>query len=173
MTAYVRGASRPSIEAARARQQAVMNEALQAEAILAAIRKAEAEIERTARRRDKALTALLEVRDRFKAEADTATAELDAMKQARADIAVHARTVEATTNRLQRELRQAEDTEVDLHRLQRERLRTAAKLRAKTASNVALVNELARQNSLPEPIHGGPAGLEAAAREAKARRAAA
>lgn len=173
MTVYTRGATRSALEAVKARQQAVLNEALQAEAILAAMRKAEADIVRTERRRDKALAELLKVRDKFRAEAEIATAELAEMKQARAEIAAHARTVETVTNSIQRELKQAEETEIDLHRLQRERLRTAARLRAKTASNLALVNELARQDNLPEPIHGGVAGLEAAAREAARKKVAA
>lgn len=167
MSGYEPGARRGHLEAIRARQQAAITEALRAEAELAAIQTAERKLARVQRRRDKAVTALLKVRDKFKAEAETAESDLALMRQARLEIAASAKRAAVAADKLERELARAEDAELDLRRLQRERSRTTEKVRDKNASAHATIHQIIRQRTeLPPPIHGGPEGLKAAANEA-------
>ena len=161
---YQHGKNRASLEAIRLRQEAAKAEALQAEAELAALEQAEKDLARTLRRRDKALVELLKVRDKFNAEAESAEADLELMRQTRRAIASDAKKAAAAAGKLERELAKAEEAELDLRLLQRERNRTATSLRGKNESAIATIHQLTRE--LPEPIYGGPAGLAAAVREA-------
>lgn len=167
---YVRGNSKARIDALQARRAAVEAEAMQAEAELAAILQEEQRLARTQRRRDKALAELLKIRGQFQAEAEAAEADFIVMREARMQIASAARKAAITTGKIQKELSRAEEAEIDLQRLHRERSRIGIQLRDKKTKAIATIQAIVRNRvELPEPIYGGREGLEAATREAMSR----
>lgn len=167
MSVYAPGTRRGQLDAIRARQATAAAVALQAEAELAAIQTAERDLARVQRRRDKAIAALLTVRDKFKAEAEASAADLELMRQVRLEVAANAKKAAAAASKLERELTRAEESELDLRRLQRERARTTDRLREKNTAALATIHQIIRQQvELPPPVHGGREGLEAATREA-------
>lgn len=163
---YIHGANQAQLQAITLRQQAAAAEALQAESQVAAIRSAERGLLRNQRRRDKAITELLKVRDAFNAEAEAAESDLASMREARLDIVTSARKAAAIAGKAERELTRAEEAELDLRRLHRERHRMAEKLRDKKAASAVIVRRMKSPAKLPDPIYGGREGLSAATREA-------
>lgn len=165
---YIRGNSQARLAALEARRAAVEAEAVRAEAELAAILQEEQRLARTQRRRDKALAELLKIRDQFQSEADAAEADYLVMREARLQIAGAAKQAATAAGKIQKELRRAEEAEIDLQRLHRERTRAGVVLRDKKDKAIATVNAIVRWQELPEPVYGGREGLDMAAREAAA-----
>jgi hypothetical protein len=163
---YTRGSSKARLEAIEARRAAAEAEALQAEADLAAILQEEQRLARTQRRRDRALAELLKIRDQFQADADAAEADFLVMREARLQIAAAAKQAAAVMGKVEKELRRAEEAEIDLQRLHRERHRAGVALRDKKTKALGMVQMILRPANLPEPVYGGREGLEMAAREA-------
>lgn len=165
---YIRGNSKARLDAIQARQAAVEAEAKKVEAELAAILQEEQRLARTQRRRDKALAELLKIRDQFQSEADAAEADYLVMREARMQIAGAARQAAAATGKIQKELRRAEESDLDLQRLHRERTRLGVAIRDRKVKAMATVQAIIRRQELPDPVYGGREGLEAATREAAA-----
>lgn len=163
---YVRGARQAQLEATRQRQAAATAEAIQAEAELAALTKAQQDLARVQRRRDKALAELLKIRDTFNAETAAAETDLQMMRDVRQEIAAAARKAAALTGKAERELSRTAELESDLRRLSRERHRMINRTRDAQQNSTATIHQMTRRTELPPPIHGGREGLEAAAREA-------
>lgn len=164
---YVRADSKARLEALQKRRAAVEAEAKRAEAELAAIVQEEQRLARTQRRRDRALAELLKIRNQFQAEADAAEADFLVMREARLAIAAAAKEAAAATGKIEKELRRAEEAELDLQRLHRERSRMGTALRDKKTKAITTIQTILKPRvELPEPMYGGREGLEAAAREA-------
>jgi chromosome segregation ATPase len=168
--AYVRGAAAAKAEAIQRRKEAVLAEAMRAEAELDALLKNEQDLQRAERRREKALTDLRQVRDKFTAAAEAAEADVTEMIELRAQIARDAKKAAAAAERIKRELVRAEAADADLRRLQSEHARNARKLHDKNQSAADKIIQISRPRiELPPPIYGGPEGLRAAADEADRR----
>ena len=164
---YIRGAAAAKAEAIQRRKEAVLAEAMRAEAELDALIKNEQDLQRAERRREKALTDLRQVRDKFTAAAEAAEADVTEMIELRAQIARDAKKAAAAAERIKRELVRAEAADADLRRLQSEHARNARKLHDKNQSAADKIIQISRPRiELPPPIYGGPEGLRAAADEA-------